>query len=178
MPDKLVTRNPKATGQGGEADDAEFVFRPDGDGYFVRGFGEQGHVTAKGAKGLHDIFRLVQSPGVPVPMLELDAGVGTQQLDGDSHSQQPVADSKTRQDITAKRKQLQADIDNADTEVERNESRAELETLDAEAVKLFGLAGKPRDLNNPNDQLRPKLLKRKTTAPLGHDCRFKVVSKF
>jgi len=154
----------RQTDADGQSNNAEFAFRPDGDGYFIRGFGEKGHVTAKGAKGLHDIFRVVQSPGVPVPMLELDAGAGTKQLDGDSRSEQPVANSETRQDITAKRRQLQADIENADTDFERDESRKELETLEREAAKLFGLTGKARDLNNPNDRLRAKLLGRKTRA--------------
>jgi hypothetical protein len=143
---------------------AEFAFQPDGDGYFIRGFGEHGHVTAKGARGLHDIFRLVQQLNVPVPMLELDAGAGSNRLDGDSHSQQPVADSKTRRDITAKRTQLRADIENADSDLERDELRAELETLEAEAKKMFALRGKARDLNNPNDGLRAKLLARKKRA--------------
>lgn len=149
---------------GGERGNTDFEFRPDGDGYFVRGFGQQGHFTAKGAKGLHDIFRLVQSPGIPVPMLELDAEAGTKQLDGDSHSQQPVANSETRRDITATRTQLRADIENADSELERDELRAELETLEAEAKKMYGLRGKARDLNNPNDGLRAKLLGRKNRA--------------
>jgi len=149
---------------GDRGDKAAFAFQPDGDGYFVRGLGKQGHFTAKGAKGLHDIFRLVKSPGVLTPMLELDAEAGTIRLDGDSHNPQPVANSKTRQDIAAKRRELRADIDNADTDLERDESRAELETLEAEAKKMFGLAGKARDLNNPNDRLRPKLLARKTRA--------------
>lgn len=145
---------------GGKRGDTEFEFRPDGDGYFVRGFGQQGHFTAKGAKGLHDIFRLVQSPRVPVPMLELDVEAGTKKLDGDSHSRQPVADSKTRQEIATKRRQLLADIESAEADIERDELRAELETLEAGAKKMYGLVGKARDLNNPNDRLRAKLLVR------------------
>ena len=93
----------EADGQGGKADERkgpedtppvepEFVFRPDGDGYHLKGFGENGHVTAKGAKGLRDLYRLVQTPGVPVPMLELDAGLGAERLPGDAQSRQAVGD--------------------------------------------------------------------------------------
>jgi hypothetical protein len=147
-----------------QSDTKNFAFQRDGDGYMVRGFGEQGHVTAKGVKGLHDIFRLVQSPGIPVPMLELSGGAGTKQLDGDSHSRQPVATSETRRDIEAKRRQLKADIESSNTDLERDELRGELENLEAEAIKMYGLHGKARDLNNPNARLRAKLLVRKTRA--------------
>jgi hypothetical protein len=145
-------------------DKASFAFQPDGDGYFVRGFGERGHVTAKGVKGLHDIFRLVQTPGVLTPMLELDGGVGTNQLHGDRHSRQPVANCKTRRDIGLKRSQLVADIENADTDLERDELREELENLDAGTRSMYGLRGKARDLNNPTARLRAKLLARKSRA--------------
>lgn len=144
--------------------DSEYVFRPDGNGYFIRGLGEEGRVFAKGAKGLHDIFRLIQSASVPVPMLELDAGAGTKRLPGDSRSKQFVANQQTKQDIAAKRKQLQADLAKADSELERAELQDELDELNTEATKLFGIGGKPRDLNDPTGRLRSKLLSRITTA--------------
>lgn len=134
-----------------------YAFQPDGDGYFLRALGDKGHVTARGAIGLHDIFRLVRSDGGLVPLLELDAGTGTQRLSGDSHSKQVVANSQTRQEIAAKRKQLQADLADADSEMERTELQTELATLELGAAKLFGLGGKARDLNNPNDKLRAKI---------------------
>ncbi len=145
--------------QSGEKSRAEpkHVFRPDGDGYFLRGFGEEGHVSANRVIGLHDIFRLVQSAGKPVPMLELVAGTGTERPVGDSQSIQPVANSQTRDDITAKRRGLKADIERADTELERTELQEELNRLETDAAKLFGLKGKPRDVNNPNNRLRPKI---------------------
>src|SRR5262249_22682382 len=46
----------------------EWCFAPSGDGYFVAGFGESGHLS--GYKGLADIARLIEAPGVPVPMLD------------------------------------------------------------------------------------------------------------
>ena len=150
---------PEADGESGNvpSSKSQFVFCPDGNGYFLRGFGEEGHIAAKGAIGLHDIFRLVQSVGSPVPMLELDAGTGTKRRSGDSQSKQPIANSQTRNDITAKRRGLMADIERADTVLERAELQAELEKLETEAAKLFGLNGEPRDVNNPNNKLRPKI---------------------
>lgn len=143
---------------------AEFVFRPDGDGYLVRGFGEAGHITGKGAKGLHDIFRLVLAAGSPVPMIELDAGPGTKRLSGDSQSKQPIANSQTVIDIRNRRRGLQEEIDRATNDDEKAEAQQQLAELNAEALKLVSLRGKPRDLNNPINKLRPKLLKRKRTA--------------
>ncbi len=143
---------------------AEFVFRPDGDGYFLSGFGESGHVTAKGAKGLHDLFRLVQTPGVPVPMLKLDAGPGVERAEGDWRSPQPVADGVTIKQLAAKRNQLKADIESAGSDMERSELETELAELEKTAKGMSGLNGTPRDLNNPLDRLRPKLLKRISTA--------------
>jgi len=135
----------------------EYVFIPDGDGYFIQGFGESGRFTAKGAKGFHDIYRLIQSPVGPVPMLELDAGPGTTRLQGDSYSKQPVADGQTREDIAATRRGLKADIEAADTELERSELQAELDKLESRAKTMYGLNGNPRELNNANDGLRAKI---------------------
>ena len=52
----------------------------------------------------------------------------------------------------------------ADSELERDELQSKLDTLEAEAAKMRGIKGKARDVNNPLDKLRPKLLKRKETA--------------
>ena len=149
---------------GGRRAEAAFEFRPNGDGYYIKGFGQSGHVTAKGAKGLHDLFRLVQTPGVLVPMLELHAGPGVERAEGDGQSHQPVADGETLKQLAAKRKQLKADIESAGSDMERNELETELAAVEAAAKGMRGLDGKPRDMNNPLDKLRPKLLKRISTA--------------
>ena len=141
----------------GTAIEAEYEFRRDGDGYFLRGFGEEGHVTATGATGLHDIFRLVQSAGTLVPMVELNGGSGIERLNGDSHSRQDAANQQTRKDIAARRRQLKEDIENADSDLEKSELQDQLEKLDTEAKKLWGLEGKPRDLNNPINNSRSRI---------------------
>ncbi len=154
---------PKGTADD-EPTEAEFVFRPDGDGYYLTGFGEAGHVTAKGAKGLHDLYRLVQTPGVPVPMIELDAGPGVERLPGDAQSRQPIGDGRTFADIAAKRRQLMADIEAADSDLERDELQTELGKLETEAKKMKGINGKARDLNNANNRLRSNIHGRIATA--------------
>lgn len=155
--------HPKRTA-GESPAEAEFVFRPDGDGYYLKGFGESGRISARDAIGLHDLFRLVQTPGVPVTMVELDAGPGVERLPGDTQSRQLVGDGQTFADIKSTRRQLLADIANADSDLERSELQGQLDRLEEAAKKMKGRNGKARDLNNPLDKLRPKLLKRIATA--------------
>lgn len=147
-----------------ESIEAEFVFRPDGDGYFIKGLGESGNFSARGAKGLRDLFRLVQSPGVPVPMLEFDAGPGVRQAEGDGRSIQPVADGETFKQLATERRQLKADIEAAESNMERDELQEKLSKLESAAKAMTGLNGNPRDINNLLDKLRPKLLKRISAA--------------
>lgn len=193
-PDGTAAMPPaEAGGQGGKAStpaaESEFVFRPDRDGYFIKGFGESGHVTAKGAKGLHDLFRLIQSPGIPVPMTTLGEPTGSVRSISDDEaksqgltmgrrtSRQPVADGMTFQQIAAKRTELKADIANADSDMEREELQSELDTLEDAAKGMKGLNGKPRDLNNPNDRLRPKIDGRIKTACKAMEGRFPNLSQ-
>lgn len=152
-------------GRRGALDDAEFVFRPDGNGYFIRGLGEEGHVTAKGAKGLHDIFRVIQSPGVPVPMLELDAGGGTVRLEGDRHSKQLATHEMTLDEIRAKRNEFSQQIAESTDPNEQSELVGQLKDFEETVKGLFGKRGRTgkrtiRDLNNPNDKLRSRIHKR------------------
>lgn len=144
--------------------EAEFVFRKDGDGYFLKGFGEQGQVSASRAKGLHDLFQIVQTPGVPVPMMELNVRQGEKRTEGDGRSRQPVADSKTFEQIKTKRRELKSDIEAAKSDLERNELQGELDQLESAARGMTGIKGKSRDINNPLDRLRPKFIGRLATA--------------
>lgn len=138
------------------------VFRPDGDGYFIEGFGEAGHLTAKGAKGLHDLFRLIQASGSLVPMREIDTGNDLGVID--LQSRQPVADFQTMQEVKKKRQELKAEIEACQNEAEQTELQAELEELEAEAIRMVGKGGRLRDMNNPLEKLRPKLLKRQSVV--------------
>ena len=139
------------SGQEGMPTQSEYVFRRDGDGYYIKGFGEEGHLTAKSAKGLHDLFRLVETPRVPVLMLELEAGRGVAQLDGDHRSIQPMVDETGMRNIRNKLEQITAYINSIDpkspdSRMEREEQERERDKLLAEANKVQGKKG-VRDLN-------------------------------
>lgn len=137
-----------------------FIFRPDGNGFYLEGFGERGHFAANGAKGLYDLFRLIQTPGVPVPMRELDAGPGATRAAGDGQSRQPIIENAELRRLNTDRMRYKAEVDDAENDTERADSQKELDKC-IEAIRaMTGLNGKPRDLNNPINKLRPKLWKR------------------
>jgi hypothetical protein len=134
----------------------EWCFAPSGDGYFVAGFGESGHLS--GYKGLADIARLIEAPGVPIPMLDLE-GAG-QQLTKDRRSRQPALDATGVQQIVGQLKELRADRERALAEnnsVEADAAQAQIEQLEASLATAKGVGGKVRDLNDLYNKLRPKI---------------------
>lgn len=159
----IIGKSAFEAGQAAATREADLVFRPDGNGYFIKRFDESGHFSMKGTKGLHDLFKLIQVPDIGILMTDLD-GVGTQQSKKDPHSRQPVADGETFNQIAAERKRHQMDLENADNDLDRTELQQKIEKLDAAAMQLKGIKGKPRDLNNPFNKLRPKIFDRIKTA--------------
>lgn len=167
-PSKLVELPPGTMAgdngsKGKQPIEAEYVFKRDGDGYLIKGcingHRESGHFASKGAKGLDVLFQLVQTPGVPVPMLNLIVGVGMERAKGDGQSPQPVADAQALKDIRAEGRQLLIDIETAESEMERNELQQKLSNLEATTKGMMGIKGNPRDLNNPNDGFRSTIHK-------------------
>jgi hypothetical protein len=161
---KGTIRAKSPTGDNTQLAEAKFVFYPDGDGYFLRGFGQEGHVSATRAKGLHDLYGLIQHPDKPVLMLVLDAAPGDKSDELSNRSRQPVADDQTFKQMASARKRLQARIAEAEYDAEREKLEAELFELERTAVSMYGINGNSRDLNDPTSRLRPKILKRLRTA--------------
>ena len=56
------------------------------------------------------------------------------------------------------------EIDSSGSELERTELQESLDKLLAAIKSMLGLNGKPRDMNNPLDKIRPRILSRKKTA--------------
>lgn len=134
----------------------EHVFRPDGDGYDIT-FHDSGHVSAVRCKGLHQIHRLIQTPMVPVLMAELEGASFV-----DPHSRQGIADQATLKDVAAKLREAKSELECATASQDRDtidvaHCRQEVEKWEGELVKLLGLRGQVRDLNNPYDKKRPKI---------------------
>lgn len=149
-----------AADDSGESEHGVWIFTPETDGYRIVGFGEGGHLSAKGCKGLDQIFTLIQSPGVPVSMQTLVGADKDERLKADKHSPQDSADSPMLKQVAAKlreaRDELQAAEKSNDT-VDANHCREEFEKWQAEWNKLTGKGGEARDINNPFDKWRKRI---------------------
>jgi hypothetical protein len=141
----------------------QWVFAPSGNGYFIAGLGESGHLGRY--KGLADIARLIRTPGKPVPILEL---IGADiRLKTDRRSRQPTVDAQGVQDILAQLAELRADRGRAQAAnnlAEADAVQTEIEKLESYLAAAAGVKGKVRDLNNLYDKLRPKIHGRLGTA--------------
>jgi hypothetical protein len=135
---------------------AEWCFVPSGNGYFIAGFGESGHLSSY--KGLSDIARLIKTPGVAVPMMELE-GTG-EQARNDRRTPQPAVDGTGRRQIVERLQELRWDLEKAEREnntVDADVARAEIDQLEASLASAHGIGGKVRDLNNLYNKLRPRI---------------------
>lgn len=139
-----------------------FIFRPDGNGFYLQGFGERGHF--KQLKGLADLFLLVQSPGVGVSMLKLVAGAGATRAAGDGQSRQPIIEAAELSRLNIDLRRYRNEVEEAETDYERADSQEKLDKCNEAIRAMTGLNGKPRDLNNPNDRLRARVDGRIKTA--------------
>lgn len=139
--------------------EAEFEFHRVRGMYFVKGFGESGHVSAD-LKGLSQIHRLIKTPAESVSMLELDGCTDDDRIRNDRHSKQPVWDDQMRQQVADELTRLKAELARAERdhdEAAADRARAEIQELKEQAVADLGQNFSPRDMNNPFNRLRPKI---------------------
>jgi hypothetical protein len=151
-----ATSPTEATASEARAVVARFVFAPSGNGYDLRGFGEAGHLS--NLKGLHVVYQLIQTPGGAVSMLDL-AGADDR-LRADRRTRQDVLDPDAKRDIVEELNDLHADLERArarNNTVEADLAEKAIEQLTQHLLQAAGLGGKSRDLNNPFDQLRPRI---------------------
>jgi len=174
--------------------DTTLVFARDGDGYFIRAFGAEGHF--KSTKGLARLEQLLRDAGKPVSMkslvseskprrtvstldevIETPEGGETGFQIGDI--QQPVYDDEAMKNIQKELLRLDEEIDNAkyncDTaEVDR--LAVKKEQLLARLKKDLRLGGKSRTMTSETDRLRSAIANslsgayknlRRATPPLG-----------
>lgn len=120
-----------------------YCFWPDGDGYYIEAFGESGHFKARGGKGFHDIYRLVQSPNVPVKMATLQGFENEESLSIDD-----AVDPRAKRELESRMRSLAKDIESAENEFEKRELQSEFQQLADYQKSSIGKAGKSRDLNS------------------------------
>jgi hypothetical protein len=141
-----------------------FVFAMQGTGYYISGFGEFGYVNK--LKGFGVIARLVQTPGVPVPMRDLVA-TGNSQCVSDERSRQPTLDYEAQQAIYDRIQQLwneQATANGQNNNVDASACQAEINTLTDRLKADIGIGGRGRDLNSETRKLRPSIYGNLRTA--------------
>jgi len=164
----LPTAKPDKGDANGENCGAQFVFAPDGDGYCIVGFGESGHF--KNLKGFGIIARLVQTPSVPVAMLELVGAGGDQRIGADKRSRQEGLDPSALKEARDKLVELRQDYETAKAQnntVEMDVTQRQIDKLESSLMQAMGLTGRSRDINSEADKLRPKILGTLKTA-YGH----------
>lgn len=119
-----------------------FIFCPNGDGYHIAAFGESGHFSSRGAKGLIDIFWLISSQRTPVGMRELDGQCAVVVA-----GKQDAADARTLAEVEVEMQQLATEMKECTSDEARNRMRAEFDHLIAYSRTAKGIGGRNRDLN-------------------------------
>ena len=152
--------------------ESKFCFHRDGDGWFVRAFGERGHF--KNLKGFKYIAKLLTCPGKPVPIVELageesaisrrvksDKLANTDGLTVSKRpTRQPVLDKKALKDVERKMEELKQEIEEAErhNDVARAERiRDQFEALAKQVQKDTRFDGKSRDFDSDIDSLRQSI---------------------
>jgi hypothetical protein len=150
--------------------ETKFVFRRDGDGWFIRAFGQQGHF--RNLKGFGYIARLLQNPGTPIPMAQLDGAVDRTETpsrvsegyileDSLSVQFQPVQDVLADQEAIENYQRAIAEYLERIAEAERMGDpttagvlRNELNALLEHRNQVVGLGGKRRYFQGETDKAR------------------------
>jgi hypothetical protein len=161
----------------------EFAYWPDGDGYFIRAFGESGNLSAERAKGLHQIFRLIQSPSTSVKKavlincnLSVRPHKGRQELGlaslvGEHNSneeaslqlgwsQQDVQDPEGLKRLGEEYSELKNRLDRANNEgntVDADIASQELKAVTEQIQAAVGIRGRSRQLKSRSDNERSKI---------------------
>jgi len=146
-------------------DDTGFIFRKNGTVFYIEGFGERGAVHD--LKGFRQIFRLIQTPGRSVLMLELVEAGDDERIAADQRSKQPLLDSEGNTKIYKKIQSEKADLE----KYKRNNDNAQAQLCEEQIEKLAeylrkatGLGGRDRNLNANHNRLRPKISGTLSTA--------------
>lgn len=142
---------------------AEYVFRRDGDGWFVRAFGKEGHF--QNLKGFEYIAKLLACPHKPVPMVELigsgDANAtATLRAVVTTDVPQAVLDTQGRRSLETQLRQLVEEIEAAEKHGDSTLAelyRKEFQTISEQLGKDTTPKGQPRNFATNVDKLRARI---------------------
>ena len=165
LPEQDAQRDESVTDDG----ESEYIFRRDGDGWFIRAFGEQGHFSQ--SAGFDRLARLVRAGGRPVAMTNLIAGRGVKkptaaadaaaaELTPNNSTSAPLVDEEAIQKIGKKVKELNDAIKEAEHEGDVTLAevyRKELGDLVGYLKAATQPSGKTRKFRTEIDRLRPAI---------------------
>jgi hypothetical protein len=137
---------------------AEWVFAHDGNGFWIVGCGESGHVN--GLVGFRHIESLLQQAGTPTSMVMLVGGGGADESQVGPQSRQPAVDKVGHDRIRDQLREYDEQIAEAERSGRAGEAgmlRDEKESLSKSLLADLGLGGRPRDINSRAGKLRPRI---------------------
>jgi hypothetical protein len=137
---------------------AEWVFARDGNGFWVAGCSERGHVN--GLVGFRHIESLLQQAGKPTSMVTLVGDGGADESQIEPQSRQPAVDRVGRDRIRDQLREYDEQIAEAERSGRAGEVamlRDEKEALSRSLLADLGLGGQPRDINSRVGKLRPRI---------------------
>ena len=173
---ELVRHLPEQGTQVTDDGESEYIFRRDGDGWFIRAFGVEGHFRR--LVGFEYLERLIKAAGQPVPMTELVAAAATRKrvsaadaaaagLSADGTSFEPLVDEQA---VEALKKEIEETVavirqaervgDVTQAEIYRNQ----LVKLEGQYKAVTRPGGKPRQFATGTDRLRARIHRAITTA--------------
>ena len=150
---------------GGSGEHQSFYFIRTNDIYHISGFGER--VTLQETKGLNVIARLIETPGVAVPMRGLLEATADQEADADNRSQQPAMDAEMKKSLREHLADLRGELDKAkdnDDLAAQERCEREIEDIKDHVIKSEGPGGKDKDLNDSIAPMRKLIRGRLDTA--------------
>jgi predicted ATPase len=139
----------------------ENVFRRDGALWTLTFEGRTAHLPD--LKGLHDLARLLASPGEDLHCLEL-AGAAGAPPQGDAG---PLLDEQARADYRRRMQELAEEAERAEAAgdtVRAEAAREELDALTEAVAAAFGLGGRPRKAGDPAERARSTVTARIRSA--------------
>jgi hypothetical protein len=128
----------------GEGGASEFVFEESGNGYYIAGFGEAGHVSD--LVGLDTLVRIIfTSVGVSPFELLYEAPKLL-----DPRSRQPIAELGEIKHWRKEEARLKDEVDTAENDVDREDSQRQLEIIRKQILEAVSVSGKKpaHDLNS------------------------------
>ncbi|MGH7384284.1 MAG: hypothetical protein ACREKG_03810 [Candidatus Rokuibacteriota bacterium] len=146
---RIPTRGARAVARPAGDRPANAVFRREGAFWTLAFEGLVAQLTE--VKGFHDLVTLLAQPHKEIHCLEL-AG-RTAEPRGDA----PLLDERARRELTARARELQDEIDEAEARKDRvraERARAELDQIVTALSQALGLGGRPRRLGSAAERAR------------------------